>query len=231
MSTRFRRSRGGDSDDAKRGGQPSDGEGGGQPSGAGGAGGAAEPEAPAGATPEPGSTPEGSTLEDVARQRDQYLEMWQRANADYQNLRRRGASDLENAARRAKESLLQDLLLVLDYLQMALSSECQTDEGRNLLVGVRMTRDELLRVLEREGVRAVPEGGPFDPRVHQAVATLETDEMEPGQVVATVRRGYALGDHTLRHAQVQVTTAPGEGAAGQGSAAPTADAPDEESAE
>lgn len=176
--------------------------------------------APADTDPDPsGSAPSAESIEELAEQRDRYLEMWQRANADYQNLRRRGLTDMEAAARRAKESLLHDILRVLDYMDMALATECHSEEGRNLLVGVRMTRDELSAVLEREGVRPVPEGGAFDPRIHQAVATVETDQVEPGQVVATVRRGYVLGEHPLRHAQVQVSASPA------GDAEPAPDTP------
>lgn len=213
MSTRFRRKRGEDGEDSRDPGQPA----------AGGAGAEASSEAdPAagergsGAPGAPGvsdASEDAADAEELREQRDKYLEMWQRANADYQNLRRRGLADLELASRRAKESLLHELLRVLDYLEMALATECRGEEGRNLLVGVRMTRDELVGVLEREGVRPVPDGGAFDPRLHQAVSAVETDEVEPGQVLATVRRGYVLGEHPLRHAQVQVSTAPGEAGA------------------
>ena len=189
MSTRFRRKRGEDADEGP------------EPTGA---------DEPTAGAPEPAPAPAPDSTEELARQRDQYLEMWQRANADYQNLRRRGLADMEVAARRAKESLLHDLLLVLDYLEMALATDVKSDEAKNLAVGVRMTRDQLLGVLDREGVRPVPDGGAFDPRVHQAVSTIESEDVEPGQVVATVRRGYVLGEHPLRHAHVQVSTAPGE---------------------
>ena len=174
----------------------------------------AELEPEAGRGDEPGDdAPAGEeSPEELRRQRDEYLEAFQRARADYQNLRRRGLADMEAAARRAKEGLMHELLLVLDYLEMALAAETRTDEGKNLLVGVRMTRDQLLGVLEREGVRAVPDGGEFDPNVHQAVATVETDEVEPGRVVETVRRGYMLGDHALRHAHVKVAAGPDEDA-------------------
>lgn len=194
MGTRFGRKRGDEGAEHK----PSDSE-----------GGAAPHEAPAENAGEDAAA-EAPSLEELTRQRDQYLEMWQRANADYQNLRRRGLADMEVAARRAKESLLHDLLLVLDYLEMALATDVKSDEAKNLAVGVRMTRDQLLGVLDREGVRPVPDGGAFDPRVHQAVSTIESEDVEPGQVVATVRRGYVLGEHPLRHAHVQVSTAPGE---------------------
>lgn len=209
MSTRFRRKRGEDGDE----GSETPGSSAQDPSQA----------AQHGEGLEPDGAPESN--EELVRQRDEYLGMWQRANADYQNLRRRTLQDVEQAARRAKEGLLHELLRVLDYLEMALASECQGQEAKNLLLGVRMTRDELVAVLEREGVRPIPEQGPFDPELHQAIATVETDEAEPGAVLATVRRGYRLADHTLRHAQVHVATLPGEGLRAQGPE--SSSAPDE----
>lgn len=188
MSTRFRRKRGEDADEGPE------------------AAGAGEPAAPEGGAQDPAA----ESPEELARQRDQYLEMWQRANADYQNLRRRTLSDVEQAARRAKDGLLHELLRVLDYLEMALATECQGQEARNLLVGVRMTRDELFGVLEREGVRAIPMDGAFDPELHQAIGTVESEAHEPGTIVSTLRRGYRHENHTLRHAHVHVAVQPGE---------------------
>lgn len=185
MSTRFRRKRGEDADEGPD---------------------ATGADVAAGGTQEP----EQESPEELARQRDQYLEMWQRANADYQNLRRRTLADVEQAARRAKDGLLHELLRVLDYLEMALAAECQGQEAKNLLVGVRMTRDELVGVLEREGVRPIPDSGAFDPELHQAIGTVETEELEPGSVVSTLRRGYRHEGHTLRHAHVHVAVRPGE---------------------
>lgn len=159
--------------------------------------------------------PAGTELEQLARERDEYLESWRRARADYQNLRRRQQAEVDAAVAKARAGLLSELLLVLDFLDMALSSECRTDEGRALKQGVELTRGQLAQILEQQGVRAIAEGGRFDPALHQAVDTVPTEEREPGEVVETVRRGYRLGEHVLRHAHVRVSTRP-EGAAKEG---------------
>jgi molecular chaperone GrpE len=145
-----------------------------------------------------------SELDATRRERDEYLASWQRAQADYQNLRRRMAQDIEAATRRAKQPLLSDVLLVLDQLEMALAVPAEHEDARNLRIGVELTRGELLRALENEGVRPVPEGGAFDPAVHQALRTVAAPEAEPGSIVKTVRRGYTWGDQVLRFAQVEV---------------------------
>lgn len=143
----------------------------------------------------------------LTRERDELLANWQRAQADYQNLRRRMQSDIDSAVQRAKRPLHSDLLLVLDVLDMALATPCTTSEGKSLLAGVQMTRAQLAGLLEREGIRAVPEGGTFDPALHQAVEKLETDEAAPGTVLATLRTGYTVQGQILRPAQVRVAVA------------------------
>ncbi len=164
-----------------------------------------ESRAERGAEEAPGNS--GASTDELARtaaQRDEYLASWQRAQADYQNLRRRIGSDTEAAVARAKSGLLGELLLVLDYLEMALAAPCASAEGRNLHAGVELTRQQLWQVLEREGVKLVPETGRFDAAVHQAVERVETASEEPGTILATLRRGYTLGAQILRPAHVRV---------------------------
>jgi molecular chaperone GrpE len=143
-------------------------------------------------------------IEQLRRENEEHLQNWKRATADYQNLRRRLQADIDAASQRSKQPLILDLLLVLDYLEMALKTPCTTAEGKNLSAGVELTRSVLLRALERESVRAVPEKGKFDPAVHQAVERVETDEHEAGTILGTLRRGYASGDQVIRPAQVKV---------------------------
>lgn len=148
-------------------------------------------------------------LAEAERERDELLVNWQRARADFQNLKRRTLEDIEAAVSRERATLLEETLTVLDYLDMALASPCDSQDAQNLQVGVRMTRDQLWALLERQSVKPIDSEGEFDPAVHQAVSTVETDGAEPGSVVEIVRRGYTIGDRVLRHAQVKVAAAPG----------------------
>ena len=160
---------------------------------------------------EPQAEREGDEAPDasaLAAERDDYLARWQRATADYQNLKRRSASEVENAVRRSLEGLLFGLLLVVDHLDLALSSPVESDDARALAEGVRLTRDQILGTLRGEGVEPTPEGGAFDPNLHEAVATIEREDLEPGQVVDTLRRGYTWRGQVLRAAQVRVSRAP-----------------------
>lgn len=158
-------------------------------------------------TPEngPQATSELGELERLKQERDQHLASWQRAQADYQNLRRRMGSDIDSAVARAKQGLLQELLLVLDYLDMALASPTNNEETRNLRAGVEMTRAQLWRVLENQGLRQVAESGKFDATMHEAIETIPTREHAPGLVLSVVRKGYWSGTQILRPAQVRVS--------------------------
>jgi molecular chaperone GrpE len=145
---------------------------------------------------------------DAEVKRDEYLAALQRSQADYQNLRRRLQSDIDAAVGRSKGPLLQDLLLVLDYLDMALAAPTTSPEGKNLHAGVEMTKGQLVRALEREGVKQVPETGTFDPSMHDAVESVETDESAPNTILSTLRKGYTQNGAVLRPAQVKVAVAP-----------------------
>jgi molecular chaperone GrpE len=162
-------------------------------------------ESPAGPTPATGT--EGA-LESAARERDEYLARWQRATADYQNLRRRTASDVDAAVRRSLESLLSGMCLVIDHLELALRSPATGDEARALARGVELTLSQMLALLRQEGVEPVPSSGDFDPALHEAVATVESDELPPGRIVDTLRKGYTWRGQVLRHAHVRVAREP-----------------------
>ena len=145
---------------------------------------------------------------ELARQRDEFLGLWKRAQADYKNLRRRGLADLEAGIRRSLQPLLENMLLVLDHLDMALSSPTESEDAKNLAIGVKMTRDQFAAALEREDVQEIPTDGAFDPELHQAVAKVEDSGAEPGTIVETVRKGYRWRDVVLRHAHVRVAAEP-----------------------
>lgn len=156
----------------------------------------------------PPSGAHAGRIAELEKERDDAVALGQRATADYQNLRRRLSSDIDAAVARAKKPLHQELLLVLDYLDMALATPCATPEATTLRAGVEMTRTQLWTVLERDGLQAVPERKTFDPALHQAVERVETNDAPSGTILATLRRGYTAGGQILRPAQVKVAVTP-----------------------
>ncbi len=154
-------------------------------------------------------------LDAVRAERDEYLARWQRAQADYQNMRRRELAQADERARRAMQPLLENMLVVLDYLDMALASPTTTDESKNLAIGVRLTRDQFLHALEQEEVRPIPEAKTFDPGLHEAKSAVARDDVEPGAILETVRTGYTWRGEVLRYAHVIVAAAAQEDAPGE----------------
>ncbi|HED64596.1 MAG TPA: nucleotide exchange factor GrpE, partial [Planctomycetes bacterium] len=126
----------------------------------------------------------------------------------YKNLRRRALTDLEAGIQRAMQPLLEELLLVFDFLDMAMASPAEHPETKNLLTGIEMTRQKFASALEGSDVQEIPTDGAFDPRVHDATSTEETEEHEPGTILDTIRKGYTWQGRVLRPAQVVVAAAP-----------------------
>jgi molecular chaperone GrpE len=154
-------------------------------------------------------TPEALRRE-LAERQDRLL----RALAETENVRRRAQRDREDYVRYANESLLRDLLPVLDNLDRALTAVRGGQDGAGLVAGVELIQRELLRVLERHGVtRYSAVGQVFDPTRHEAIARVVTTAQKPDTVVNETAPGYLLNGRVLRAAMVAVAAAPDEDAA------------------
>ncbi len=163
--------------------------------------------------------PQETRYEQIERERAEYLALWQRAQADYQNLKRRSFTDLEAGVRRALQPLLEDLLLVMDHMEMALASPIESEDAKNLAFGVELVKKQLLTALSNQDVQAIEPGKHFDPALHQAVAKETREDLEPDSVIETLRRGYLWKETPLRFAQVRVAEPPAETTAGPAGAA------------
>src|SRR5581483_10442031 len=105
----------------------------------------------------------------VAAQRDEYLALAQRTQADFENYRKRVAREAAAAQERGASALAKELLPALDNLDRAIGAAAADDP---LLQGVRLVRSELGAALARAGIESFrPAGEPFDPSLHEAVAT------------------------------------------------------------
>jgi molecular chaperone GrpE len=124
--------------------------------------------------------------------------------ADLENFRRRAGREQEMARRDGRRSALLPLLPVLDSIERALDAG-STDP--DFYEGVAATQRLFMSALREAGAEPVESlEQPFDPKVHEAVATVAAPGVEPGTVVREVRRGWRLGDELLRPAQVVVAS-------------------------
>ena len=157
-----------------------------------------------------------STLEEeVARlkaERQELIDQMGRRQADCDNYRKRQERERAETYGRVAADVASELLPVVDNLRRALDAEAssaagESEEFRNFLRGVELIARQLNGVLEQLGVQEVEAvGRPFDPHLHEAVATEQTDEHEPDTVTQEIQRGYRMGERLLRPAMVKVAT-------------------------
>jgi molecular chaperone GrpE len=129
-----------------------------------------------------------------------------RTAADAENFKKRLQREKEEQTRYANESLMRELLPVIDNLERALEhSEAGADQG-GLLEGLNMTLKGLLDTLTRFGCTPVEAAGkPFDPNFHEAVSQEESADHEPNTVLRELQKGYMLKERLLRPAMVLVS--------------------------
>lgn len=137
----------------------------------------------------------------LAEEENRYL----RLRADYDNTLRRQKLDREAAEKFRAQSLLTDLLPVLDNLERALQVQVSSEDATSLYKGVEMVYRQFLDAANREGLEVIAtEGQAFDPNVHQAVMQEQDAEKESGVVLRELQKGYKLKDRVLRPAMVSV---------------------------
>lgn len=129
-----------------------------------------------------------------------------RSAAEYENAKKRLAKDREEFIRFNQESLLRELLPVLDNFERALShSKDIKDEGaKGVISGIEMVQKQFQEILKQQGLKKQETvGQQFDPNLHEAIAYLK-EEGKEDEIVNEVQAGYLLHDRLLRAAKVQV---------------------------
>lgn len=164
---------------------------------------APQPEAPA-------ADPVTTAQREAAEYKDKLL----RTLAEMENLRRRTEREVADSRLYGIAGFARDVLAVADNMHRALEAigpelrEQGDPKTRSLIEGVELTERELLKSLEKNGVRKFsPQGEKFDPNVHQAMYEVPDAEVPPGHVAHVVQAGYMLGERVLRPAMVGVAKA------------------------
>jgi len=161
----------------------------------------------------PSAEAQVETVEELRRQVEEKQDRLLRALAEVENIKRRTQREREEYIRYANESLLRDVVPVLDNLDRALEAARGTGEVSGVVGGVELIQRELIKVLERAGVtRYSALGHPFDPTRHEAIARVVSTDAKPGTVIGETLPGYQLHNRVLRAALVSVAAAPDEDA-------------------
>ncbi len=145
-------------------------------------------------------------LEEQAAECEQLQDQILRVRADFDNYRKRMLREMDQVRRTASANLIKALLPALDNLGRALD-HAEANDG--FVEGVSMVYKQFQDILAAEGLEPIPAlHEPFDPNVHDALATIPSEEVESGHVAEEYERGYRLRDTILRPARVVVSSGP-----------------------
>ncbi|HEU5443967.1 MAG TPA: nucleotide exchange factor GrpE [Pseudolabrys sp.] len=168
---------------------------------------AAEAESPT--APEP-ADPVAEAKREAAEFKDKLL----RTLAEMENLRKRTEREVFDARLYGIAGFARDVLAVADNMHRALDAigselrESDDAKVKALIEGVELTERELLKTLEKNGVKKFsPQGEKFDPNLHQAMYEVPTSDLPPGLVADVIQAGYMIGERVLRPAMVAVSKA------------------------
>jgi molecular chaperone GrpE len=161
-----------------------------------------------------GPVAEADPVAAAKREAAEYKDRLLRTLAEMENLRKRTEREVADARLYGIASFAREVLAVADNMHRALAAispelrEQGDAQVKVLIEGVELTERELLKALEKSGVKKFsPQGEKFDPNVHQAMFELESADAPPGHVAQVIQAGYMIGDRVLRPAMVAVAKA------------------------
>jgi len=141
---------------------------------------------------------------ELAELKDKYA----RVHADFDNIKKRLEREKYTAVEYANEKFAKDMIPVVDSLEMALKSADSDAEPEELIAklkeGIELTLKQFTTALEKHGVTMVSHEEPFDPNIHNAVQSVDSEDVQSGEIVQTFQRGYKYKERPLREAMVVV---------------------------
>jgi len=144
--------------------------------------------------------------EQLRAERDQLLDRLARLQAEFENARKRGERERAEYRDFAAASVVEQFLPVLDNFELALKAAGTTEQLRSGVELIVKQMEDVLRQLQVNPVPAVGEA--FDPRMHEAMGTVERVDLPDQHVAEEIRRGYKLRERLLRPALVRVASNP-----------------------
>lgn len=147
-------------------------------------------------------------LDAALKESADHYERLLRVSAEFENFKKRSAREMAEYQKFANQSLVKDLLPIIDNLELALKSANKTANSADecLIDGVELTRKEILKVLENYSVQQIEAlGKAFDPNFHEAVMREESDDYPENTVVNEMQKGYLMHDRLIRPSMVVVS--------------------------
>lgn len=150
-----------------------------------------------------------SKLQEKEKEAKDLYDRYLRLSAEMENFKKRAEKEKSETYKFANETLLKELIPVLDNLERALDHGQETENAQALILGVEMIHKSLWAVLEKYGVTRVEAlGEKFDPNFHEAVMVQEVAAQDPGVVITQMQKGYLLHNRLIRPAMVVVSKKP-----------------------
>ncbi len=147
-------------------------------------------------------------LEQVKGERDQLRDRLARLQAEFDNARKREAKERTDAREYTVSSTVEPFLGVMDNFNLALRAEGSAEQLRSGVELILKQMEEALRGLNVQAVETV--GAQFDPRIHEALGSIETAEYPDQQVMEEIRKGYKIRERLLRPALVRIASSPAQ---------------------
>jgi molecular chaperone GrpE len=154
------------------------------------------------------SSPLHTELEQVKGERDQLLDRLARLQAEFDNARKREAKERADSRDYTVSNTVEPFLGVMDNFQLALKADGTKEQLRAGVDLILKQMEDALKGLNVQAVETV--GAQFDPRIHEALGSIETKEFPDHQVLEEIRRGYRIRDKLLRPALVRIAVNPGQ---------------------
>jgi molecular chaperone GrpE len=139
-------------------------------------------------------------------ERDQLLDRLARLQAEFDNARKRQEREKQEFRDYATGSVVEQFLPVLDNFSLALNATGTADQLRTGVELIVKQMDEALKQLQVQAIPTV--GQPFDPRVHEALGSVERDDLPDHSVAEEIRKGYRIRERLLRPAMVRIVSNP-----------------------
>ena len=145
-------------------------------------------------------------LESARQETKETYDRFLRISAEFENYKKRSAREMDDFRKFANQSLIKEMLAVVDNLERALvSSNGNSSVDKCMTDGVNLTLREILKVFEKFNVKSIKSiGQPFDPNFHQAMMQEETDDYPENTVITELQKGYMIHDRLLRPSMVVV---------------------------
>ena len=145
-------------------------------------------------------------LDNAISERDKYLQIAQRAQAELVNLRMKYANELIEYELKAHRRMVFQMISVIDQMNMALSTKVNTKTYKSWIKGIDSVLKNFITILENFNFKQIncEIGDIFDPKIHEAISRVKTDEFEPGAIVRQISCGYLHEAHLLRPILVEI---------------------------